>query len=285
MLLAASWHSLALAESESEGSLCYSPTRNNVSYSELLETEVDAPSALIAYGEDSLQYGELWLPAAKPQKAPLVIFVHGGCWLSAYDIQHSHALSTGLSRSGYAVWSLEYRRTGNEGGGWPGSLNDVSAGITFALSQLARTNDAAQIDFDDVRLLGHSAGGHLALLAAADPAIRGTLSQVIGLAAITDPTSYGQGNNSCQQATESFMGGSLKQRTSEYRAASLVNKTLPDNTLLLIGGKDVIVGADQSDALPAKTITIDDAGHFDFIDPHSFAFNQLLQQLGKGNND
>ena len=71
---------------------CYTPSRENTAYSELLKTEVDSPNKLIAYGDSPLQFGELWLPYNSTDP-PLVIFVHGGCWLNAYDIQHSHALA------------------------------------------------------------------------------------------------------------------------------------------------------------------------------------------------
>ncbi|AGH46129.1 alpha/beta hydrolase family protein [Paraglaciecola psychrophila] len=60
---------------------------------------------------------------------PLVILIHGGCWLRAYDIQHTFALNIGLAQAGFNVWSLEYRRSGDIGGGWPSSYDDVKAGI------------------------------------------------------------------------------------------------------------------------------------------------------------
>ena len=66
--------------------------------------------------------------------APLVILIHGGCWLNSFDVNHSRPLATALSQAGFAVWSLEYRRTGDPGGGWPGTLEDIQ----LALTQLER---------------------------------------------------------------------------------------------------------------------------------------------------
>ncbi|MFT7506823.1 MAG: acetyl esterase/lipase [Gammaproteobacteria bacterium] len=77
----------------------------------------------ISYDADSLLYALLWR-AKKVTKVkdlenkhanPLVILIHGGCWLRAYDIQHTFALSTGLAQAGFNVWSLEYRRSGDIG--------------------------------------------------------------------------------------------------------------------------------------------------------------------------
>jgi len=71
----------------------------------------------------------LWLPAEGNKKQNnLVVFIHGGCWLNAYDIKHSYALATALAQEGYAVWSLEYRRAAMR---WwmAGSFDDILSGI------------------------------------------------------------------------------------------------------------------------------------------------------------
>ena len=269
----------------SENAFCYTPSRSNTSFSTLLESETDTPNSVIQYGEQDLQFAELWLPPASflnsSKGVPLVIFVHGGCWLNAYDIEHSHALSTGLSRSGYAVWSIEYRRTGDAGGGWPGSFDDVALAIRFGLNDLGKHSEMSQnIDFENVSLLGHSAGGHLGLLAAAEPDIRDRLKQAIGLAAIVDLKLYSQDDNSCAAVTEQFMGASAQDEPEAYLAASLVGKNLPKNTIMMIGSEDTIVSAKQAQLIAYQTAEIQGAGHFDFIDPHSWAFNALLKILG-----
>lgn len=117
------------------------------------------------YGPDPAQYGELWLPAdplaagtlpAEPQ-AGTVVIIHGGFWRARFDLSLGRPLAADLAGRGYAVWNLEYRRAG-AGGGWPGTFEDVAAGIDM-LADLP-------VDTSRVVAIGHSAGGHLAVWAA-----------------------------------------------------------------------------------------------------------------------
>jgi acetyl esterase/lipase len=227
----------------------------------------------IAYGGNSLQYALLWRAKQLENTAqsPLVILIHGGCWLSAYDIQHTYALSTGLAQAGFNVWSLEYRRSGDVGGGWPGSYDDVKAGILAS----SKYNNGEFALAESV-LVGHSAGGHLALLAGG--AIK-HLKGVIGLAAITDIEEYAGGSNSCQQVTKNFMQGMPIDKPAEYQMANPSKQPLHVNTLVLQGQKDNIVPAFELDKLERKIIMLDGVGHFDWIHPGSAAFTSLTQQL------
>src|SRR5688572_6954117 len=120
------------------------------------------PSSLImpdriAYGSDPLQFGHLFLPAVGGPH-PVVVVIHGGFWRSLYDLEYMGPVCEALSRVGVAAWSLEYRRLGNPGGGWPGTFEDVASG-TSHLQKIAQQHD---LDLDRIIALGHSAGGHLA---------------------------------------------------------------------------------------------------------------------------
>ena len=261
---------------DSNGAACLTPSKLNVSYQDVLALDKTNPDEIIRYGDGELQYGELRLPEQKStSKPPLVIFIHGGCWLNAFDVSHTAPASSALMSAGYAVLSLEYRRVGDEGGGWPNTLNDVLAGIKTAISSAD-----AQYDNQNISLVGHSAGGHLALLAGATLRDSNAIKSVIGLAAITDLVSYSKGNNSCQKATSQFMGGTQIDRPKAYIEANPINAKLHPNTTLLKAGKDTIVGQDQT--LPNhKSIKIEGAGHFDMIHPQTSSFKALLKQLAK----
>ena len=137
----------------------YPDTESRVGFDAVISLPTGTPAAVHSYGPAPSQFAELWLPAGAIEPAPVVVFVHGGCWLSEYSIAHTHALATGLNLAGYAVWNIEYRRVGDPGGGWPGSLDDILAAITL-LYQLQPDGVALQ----RLALAGHSAGGHLALL-------------------------------------------------------------------------------------------------------------------------
>jgi len=227
----------------------------------------------LAYGEDPAQYALLWNPvlAQDATAKALIVFIHGGCWLNAYDIEHSYGLSTALSQQGYAVLSLEYRRTGDAGGGWPGTFDDIRAALAF--TKQLQSSDLNPLP---VIALGHSAGGHLALLAGAQDA---SLQGIVGLAAITDIIDYGRGQNSCETATAQFMGGDFASRTAAYHAANPAELKPHANTFLLQGSADAIVSPTQANIPGALTINLQGAGHFDWLHPGSPAFQTLLSTL------
>lgn len=272
-VIGCSVHAVSESQSSSDASLM----RNNVSYADVIKVDAGEPFMTLSYGDDPLQFGKLWL-ANTPHHSgasPLVIFIHGGCWLNAYDIKHSYAFTSALAQQGYTVWSLEYRRTGDEGGGWPGSFNDVLQGINFIKKQ-----SAYPIMHNNIVLTGHSAGGHLALLAGGQlPA--DSLQGVIGLAAITDIEEYASGENSCQQATTEFMGGDTAEKPDAYALANPAKQPLHPNLVLLQGELDSIVPLDQHLGKNVETKVQAGAGHFDWIDPKSAAFKTLKDHLAE----
>jgi acetyl esterase/lipase len=124
------------------------------------------PGRSVRYGFDHrCQRAELHLPAG-PGPHPVVVTIHGGSWATGVSKRVMRALAGDLTRRGYAVWNIEYRRVGSvEGGGWPLTFVDVAAAIDHLRAV------AAPLDLDRVTVLGHSAGGHLALWAASRRAL------------------------------------------------------------------------------------------------------------------
>ncbi len=242
----------------------------NVPYSALQELAVTEPDATIEYGKDPLQviyqYGEL----SEAKRA--VVFIHGGCWLNAYDIKHSVGWMTHLAAEGLTVFGIEYRRTGDQGGGWPGSRDDIVTALDTLHTRF--TNERYP---EKVFLAGHSAGGHLALLASEDTDLQ--LDKVIGLAAITDVKLYSQGTNSCQQATPAFMGGTPMERPSAYQSAQPKVSKQSGQTLLMQGTADAIVPAVHAELAGSQKIIVEGAGHFDWLHPQSQAFNEFYEQV------
>ncbi|RUO58736.1 alpha/beta hydrolase family protein [Pseudidiomarina insulisalsae] len=247
----------------------------NVSFAAVTELSHAQPDARFAYGEHSAQFAELWQPAGTlaSAEAPIVIAIHGGCWLNAYNVEHTYALNTALQEAGFMVWSLEYRRLGDEGGGWPGSWHDVQAGILALQNYLG---DTEKLQARDITLLGHSAGGHLALLAG--HAFGASMDRVFALAAITDLASYAQGANGCQQAAGKFMG------EADHHAWRSANpQFLPSQipTYLWHGTADTIVPREQTEnfSQAAEHKWLDGAGHFDLIHPQTRAWSEILTEL------
>ena len=85
---------------------------------------------------------------------PVVVFVPGGWWKAQRALEYGGHLCAALRAEGIATWSLEYRRVGHEGGGWPGTFQDVAVGFNH-LEQLARSY---LLDLTRVVAVGHSDG-------------------------------------------------------------------------------------------------------------------------------
>lgn len=262
--------SLFLFTSTVSLSQAQSADRVDVSFEDVLSHPFDDYAQKISYGEEELQFGLLWLPKDNPSP-PLIVLIHGGCWLNSFDVDHSSALSSALAEAGFAVWSLEYRRTGDPGGGWPGTFDDIQS----ALSKLSNLQELG-VDTNRYAIAGHSAGGHLALLAGSKFT---EARAVIGLAAIADIETYAQGSNSCQTATPAFMGTDPESNSALYASANPARLELHPNTLLFHGDNDTIVPLTQPQSLQYPLRIAEGAGHFDWIHPETVAFGMLLEAL------
>ena len=121
----------------------------------------------LAYGSDRNQFLDLRLPSAKEKALySLVINIHGGFWRSRYNLDHAGHLCAALTARGLATANLEYRRVGNDGGGWPGTFSDIRSAYNFILQNAHAHN----LDATRIVVIGHSAGGQLALCLAAHEA-------------------------------------------------------------------------------------------------------------------
>ena len=240
----------------------------------ILQIPPPEPGQRIAYGSDPNQFGELRLPKGKAPH-PVVIFIHGGYWRAAYDLTHAGHLSAALASTGYAVWSLEYRRVGQPGGGYPGTLEDIRA-AALHISTLAG------LDLTRVVAAGHSAGGHLALWLAAQKLI--PLKGVAALAAVSD-LRRGYDLNLGSGAVADFLGCGPAQCSDRYAAASPV-EMLPIGVpqVLLHGTADDIVPFDLSQRFAkasrnARLVALPGAGHFELIDPRSKEWPVVLENI------
>lgn len=239
----------------------------------------------VAYGPDSLQFGELRLPeGAGP--FPVAIVIHGGCWFSPYAAaRNSAALAEALTDAGIATWNLEYRRYDHPGGGWPGTFRDAAQGTDFVRT-LARD---APLDTTRVLAIGHSAGAQLAAwlatrqqLSSGSELASGTplaLTAVVSLGGVMDMAEYqARQLRSCgNPAVESVLGGLPAEVPQRYRDASPIER-LPLGVphVHIAGARDqiaprnvVLQFADSARALgdSVEVITIPELGHHDVMSP------------------
>ena len=184
---------------------------------------------LVAYGDDPAQFAELSVPAGDAP-APVAVVIHGGFWRHRYDLSLGRPLASTLPPRGWAALNVEYRRVGG-GGGYPATLDDVSAAID-ALADMD-----AGLDLDTVVTIGHSAGGHLAAWAATrlEPAVpvTGVVSQagVLDLrAAATEQLGAG--------ATQDFLGGGPDDVPERYDHASPIEHVPLGVPVLCVHGRD-----------------------------------------------
>ena len=270
-----------------------------VTWQEIAALPVPPADKVISYGSDSLQFGELRLPEGKG-KFLVVVLVHGGCWLSAYDRQYMAHLSEKLTLAGYATWNLEFRRVGDVGGGWPGTFLDVAKGTDY-VRELAKTYP---LNTKKVVVMGHSAGGHLALWLAGRHNLSTNsplytkkplkLKGVVSLAGIPDLATYSQQKGSCNEAVPQLMEGMPEEQPERYADASpttLLPLRIPSR--LIQGALDPIVPVSQSQQFAeqakakgddARLILVEQAGHFDVVAPHAAAYEQVeraVQELLK----
>jgi len=247
----------------------------------------------IAYGSDPLQFGDLRVPQEEGLH-PVVIVIHGGFWRANYDLEYIGHLCAELTGAGLATWSLEYRRIGNPGGGWPGTLQDVARGA----DHLRLIAVSRQLDLARVLTLGHSAGGHLALwlgsrrkiprdnpLHTHDPV---NLAGIVSLAGVSDlKRAWALRLNDTVVAN--FLGGSPDEVPDRYRVASPIEQLplgIPQK--LLHGTADINVPFEISEGYvsaatargdAADLITLQGAGHFELVDPRSKEFGRVREAV------
>lgn len=224
----------------------------------------------IPYGRDANQLFELWHCAEEP--TGFVVYIHGGFWRARYDLSHANPFCAVLAERGVVTANLEYRRVGQTGGGWPGSFEDVVAGLSAASEQVGRVPV----------VVGHSAGGHLALRLAAEAV---SIKAVVALAPVAD-LRLAHRLNLSDGAVQEFLGGVPETISSRYDEACASTWAASVRRTVVHGTKDedvpmevseAFVRARQNDPEPPSLMKIAAAGHMDLIDPLSPAGSCVLE--------
>ncbi|MDQ1626271.1 MAG: hypothetical protein QOI54_15 [Actinomycetota bacterium] len=247
------------------------------------------------YGEHRDQVVDVRLPHAAGAR-PLVVVVHGGFWRAEHDRAHAGRQSDALAAAGYMVATVEYRRVGDPGGGWPGTLDDMAA-LTDAVPRLVTEAVGSRADASATVLVGHSAGGHLAAWAAArhrlpagspwrraSPPAVGVVS-LAGVLDLFESQRLGLGDH----AAAALLGGSPAQHPQRYALASPA-QLLPTGVRarLVHGDADPWVPVAISRAYAERARASGDdvtlrelagVGHMELIDPLSAAWPSVLAAI------
>jgi acetyl esterase/lipase len=242
---------------------------------DILSLSAPQADARVAYGSDENQFVDLRLPKSKAPHA-LGLVIHGGYWRARYDLGYMGHLCVALATDGIATANLEYRRVGNLGGGWPGTFADIRAAYQFLMQ------NAHKYAFDTKRVMvmGHSAGGQLALCLAAHEA---GVKAAISLAGVVDLQRAYELHLSNDAVVE-FLGGTPAQVADHYREADPMRLAIGARQWLVQGAADdVVPPALSADYVRAKAqmkedvrlVEIAGAGHFDVVDPRATAWMKV----------
>ncbi|MEU8887014.1 alpha/beta hydrolase [Streptomyces sp. NPDC048442] len=266
-----------------------------------------APDASAPYGDHPDQVIDFYAPRGTGGgSAPLVVVLHGGAWRAPYDRQHITPFADFLARRGFAVANVEYRRgsslphqdaNGPLAGRWPETFDDVAAALD-ALPHLAK-EALPEADVRRTVLTGHSAGGHLALWAAArhvlpegspwrlssPPPLRG----VVALAPIADFASAVRAGV-CGGAVTQLLGGEglYEERQPYADPAALLPTGIA--TAVVQGRTDTTVPQEVSEAFADAAARagevvgltlLEDVGHFPLIDPAADACAVVAEEIAQ----
>jgi acetyl esterase/lipase len=264
---------------------------------ELQALPSNPPDQRTAYGPDSSQYGDLRVPSG-PGPHPVVILIHGGCFKAAYATLRDLApMGDALKEMGIATWNIEYRRLGQPGGGWPGTYLDVGRAVDH-LRALAKQH---ALDLGRVVIVGHSAGGHLAMWAAARARVPNgsdlhavgplPVRGVLDLAGPVDLTANIAGYEGLCRDTviTGLLGGTpaaVPERYAQGSAIKLLPLGIPQ--VLLIGEHEEFVPRPLAEAYvraatqagdPVHLVVIPRVGHFEIASPRATTWPRVASVI------
>jgi acetyl esterase/lipase len=228
----------------------------------VLTRPAPGPDEVHGYGKHPDQLVEVF----HGDGGPLIVLIHGGFWRPGYDRTHIRPLAAALRAAGRTVVSVEYRRT-------PGDPDASTSDTRAALAA------AAGVAPGPVVVAGHSAGGHLALWAAAAAPAPG-LVRTVALAPVADlvaadRASLGDG------AVRAFLGRNPEGRPD----LDPVRLDTPAARVWIVHGEqDAIVPVAQThsyvEAHPRTEVElVPRAGHFAMIDPLAPAWPAVRDRL------
>jgi dipeptidyl aminopeptidase/acylaminoacyl peptidase len=202
----------------------------------------------------------------------VAVLIHGGFWRQRYGRELEGGIARDLVARGWAAWNIEYRRLGG-GGGWPGTFEDVEAAIRALPVEASRTV-----------AIGHSAGGHLAVWAAAERLVDAAISQA-GALDLDELSRLGTSDNVVNQLLE----GTPEEVPHRYAKASPRRRLPIGVPLLLVHGErddDVPVHVSREFAAAAREagddcelVVIDDESHYEHLEPGSRCWNAVIEWL------
>lgn len=228
----------------------------------VFELPNEEPDKSISYGKSEDQVIDFYY--SSDSNNPTIVLIHGGYWRPEYDRKHLAPLAKALSTAGWPVALIEYRRI----------IGNPDAMLADVKSAIARVIE----EFPKIIFVGHSAGGHLALVLSSAFETIGT----IALAPVTDLV-RGEELDLDEGAVSDFLGcpASLRSDLDPMRLPAPSNPTTIihgalDERVPVEFSRDYVV---QASGVGVHLIEVADVGHFELIDPRSSIFAQISRVL------
>ncbi|MEQ5553890.1 alpha/beta hydrolase [Providencia rettgeri] len=248
----------------------------------------------VSYHHDKNNYFELRQPKIiNGDKAPLAIVIHGGYWRNKYSLDYMRYFCDWLSANGIISVNMEYRRIGDVGGGYPGTFNDVTMCIDNLPEKLKSLN-IHKVDLDNIVVIGHSAGGHLATWAFSRSNIHKNsplykpnalkIKKAISLAGLLD-LKYADDNHLSNDAVLQLLNGTPLREISKNISPIEMLPIRNGEVILFHGSQDNNVPIEISSQYSQEAKEnctyhiIDGAGHFDLVDPNSPYFDMIGDKI------
>lgn len=265
---------------------------------EVLTRPAPEPDLTLRYDSGDDHVVDVRLPPPGHDPAPVLVLLHGGFWRTEFDRGHTGPMACDLAGRGYIVCAPEYRRVSRPGDGWPATFDDVAAATDRAGDLLADALGRDRIDLDRAVLVGHSAGGHLALWAAgrhrlpersrwrreAPLPLRGAIS-LAGVCDLAASSARHLGDG----AADELLGGSPDAYPERYAAANpaellplgvavtLVHGSADDRVPLDISRDYAAAARAAGDVVELRELQGHD--HFAVIDPLSPAWPEVTAAI------
>lgn len=258
---------------------------------DVLSRPAPPPDFTVRYGDHRDQIADVRLPsAASPAGRPIVYFFHGGFWRQEYDRTHTGPLATALAEAGHVVITAEYRRTGGDGG-WTSTWDDVAAGLATVPALVRERLTGRSVPTPAGLVLGgHSAGGHLALWAAANRStVAVAIDGVVALAPVAD-LRLAYDLDLDHGAVRALLGGGPDEVPERYAAADPRSRLPLGVPVRIVHGRNdlqvpVRLSTGYAAAARAAGDEVDldqpDADHFAVIDPESKVWPRIVAAFGR----
>ncbi|WP_377267162.1 alpha/beta hydrolase [Peterkaempfera sp. SMS 1(5)a] len=241
----------------------------------VLDRAAPGPDLTLRYGPAAEQVADAWLGDARATRRPLVVLVHGGFWRPEYDRVHLRPLGMALRDAGWTVVSVEYRRS-------PGRPEVTAGDIAVALTAIPASSAARWhqgLHNGSVVVVGHSAGGHLALWSASAAPAPG----LVGTVALAPVADLGLAHrlDLDDGAVADFLGGPPEDNGD----LDPVRLAVPGAPVVVVHGTEdgivpLAVAESYTAAHPAtRLVALPDIGHFALIDPLSEAWGTVVDTL------